>query len=267
MYAKVILDSISPIGSRLTTIEVKHHRFIIQELLTHRVFSRNSSSSRAIPVSRYIESVREDPAIPIQWGTKQRGMQAGPPLENGAAKSAELQWRRALENALDAASILDQMGVHKQITNRLLDPFAWNTMIISSTEWENFFRLRCSPLAQPEIEAVAQCIRLVYEASVPQELDYGEWHTPLIQPDEEFSLQDRKKVSVARCGRVSYLTHAGVRDPDEDLAMFRRLQSAEPPHDSPMEHVATPATPGEIEAHNVKGNFGTFHQLRHTGIA
>lgn len=266
IQAEVILDSVSPAGHRLTTIEATMHRFVLAEFNTHRALSRNSASSRAIPIQKQIERIRENPAIPIQWGTKQKGMQAGPPLINGAAKSAELAWLAAMEKALTAADMFDQMGVHKQVANRLIEPFMWHRVIASATEWQNFFRLRCSPLAQPEIEAVANAIRDAYQASTPQELDYGDWHTPYIRPDEDFDVHTRKKVSAARCARVSYLTHDGIRDFHEDLNMYARLASAEPPHDSPAEHVATPATPGEIAEHNVLGNFGTFHQLRHTGV-
>ena len=140
----------------------------------------------------------------------------------------------------------------------------WHTVIASSTKagWMNFFKLRSSnftDLAMPEIMAPADAAYEAYIGSTPKVLEYGEWHTPYIRDDEEFDLSQRQRVSVARCARVSYLTHDGVRDPQEDLNMFNRLVSAVPRHDSPLEHVATPTHPHEKPL----GNFDGWAQMRH----
>lgn len=141
----------------------------------------------------------------------------------------------------------------------------WHTVIISSTAygWENFFAQRCSPLAQPEIRVAADMIRNVYDASVPETLKVGEWHTPYIREEEDFDLLTRLKVSTARCARVSYLNHDGVRDVDADLGLYDKLVAADPPHASPLEHVATPAL-GTWEL--TDGNFDGWYQLRHQGL-
>lgn len=273
--ATVIADSISEQGHRLLTIEATMHRFVLAEFNTHRVFSRNSASSRAIPVAKQLERVKNDPAMPVEWGTNQKGMQAAEPLSAIEEASAELEWVYARSKSAEVSSYLSQtLNVHKQLSNRLLEPWMWHTVIFSTTELDNFFAQRCSPLAQPEIRVVAERIRDAVEASIPNVLQLGEYHTPYIQPDEQsLELEVRKRVSAARCARVSYLTHAGVRDIQEDLTMFDRLTSAFPPHASPLEHVATPypeniAFIEDQHGHLVRevpilGNFVGYLQLRH----
>jgi thymidylate synthase ThyX len=264
--AKVIADSYSEYTEqRITTVEVTIHRFVLAELNTHRVFSRNSASSRAIPILKQIARILNEPAIPVEWGSNQSGMQAGTPLQGKAARKAERQWRRAAKSAIKHAKKLNKMGVHKQIVNRLLEPFMWHTVIITSTEWENFFSQRCSPLAQPEIHVAADHIKAALNDSTPRILKVGEWHLPYIQPDEQdLPLATKIQVSVARCARVSYLTQDGIREIVKDIELFERLTTAEPPHWSPLEHVATPLTPyGRQGGVNPTGNFQGWGQLRH----
>lgn len=260
IYAKVIADSVNGSGNRLTTMEVQMHRFILAEFNTHRVFSRNSASSRAIPIEKQIAKISKNPAYPFEWGSNKSGMQAGEPLNLKDAKKAKKIWKRASRKAMKYTRQLEDIGVHKQIANRILEPYMWHTVIVSSTEWNNFFDQRCSPLAQPEIRMAANAMKDAYLNSVPFFMVTGEFHLPYIQP-EEWSLPDKMKakISIARCARVSYLTHDNVRSMDKDLALFDRLVSAEPPHWSPMEHVATPMTQGL----NSAGNFTGFAQIRH----
>lgn len=153
--------------------------------------------------------------------------------------------------------------LHKSVLNRLMEPFMWHTVVVSSTEWENFFSQRCSPLAQPEIRVVAEEMKKALELSVASFVLDGGWHTPYIQEDEFWELlpDDRAKISAARCARVSYLTQDGVRDHAEDLRLFERLVEADPPHWSPLEHVATP-TP-QTGDKSAEGNFRGWSQLRH----
>ena len=252
--ATVICDSISPAGDRLTTIEVTLHRFVLAELNTHRVFSRNSSSSRAIPIAKQIARVLENPAVPLEFGANKKGMQADELVED--TEGALAAWLGARDAAVEHVRQLLEIGVHKQVTNRLLEPFMWQTVIVSSTEWQNFFSQRCSPLAQPEIRLAAEAMREVYNASTPATVAEGDWHTPYIREEEaDLDLETKKQIAVARCARVSYLTHDGKRDLDADLELYNRLITADPPHWSPMEHVATPGTG--------PGNFHGWSQLRH----
>lgn len=261
--AKIILDSLSPHGSRLITFEVTFHRFILAEMNTHRAWSRNSASSRAIPVRKQIERVKNDPAIPLSFPAEQPGMQGGKELSGADRLLVTKMWLSARTHAVTAAEQLAARGVHKSVVSRILEPFMWHTAIISSTTsgLHNFFAQRCSPLAQPEMQAVAYAMRDAYDESKPTHLDYDEWHTPYIQPDEDFDQETAKRVSVARCARVSYLTHDGVRDPAKDLELYDKLVSAQPPHYSPLEHVARPLV-GHEYAHNL-GNFWGWRQLRH----
>lgn len=240
--ARVIADSVSPAGVRLTTIEVTIPRIVLAEFNTHRVFSRNSASSRAIPVRKRIEQVLADPFIPNYWGANQKGMQAKTALEEADAQKAERVWREALLNAVESATKMEAIGAHKQLANRLLEPFMWQTIIVTATEWKNFFALRDNEMAQPEIQEPARLMRAAYEASTPTPIQLGEWHLPLIQPEERDGVFERsgeaRKISAARCARVSYLTHDGKRDLDADLVLYERLVSGG--HMSPLEHVATP---------------------------
>lgn len=257
--AKVILDSISPRGHRLTTIEVTYPRMIHAELMTHRVFSRNAASSRAIPVKKLLGRVMEEPYIPEKWTKNQAGMQGFEIIAN--PEVAQAVWLKARDAAHEAASTLAVgLDVHKQLANRLLEPFAWITVIITATDWQNFFKLRCDPAAQPEFQKIARMIQEEYNASTPKQLMRGDWHTPYMQPDEEHLRWPVKlKLATARCARVSYLTQDGKRDHEADFALYTRLLTGN--HWSPFEHCARPAHNYESQ---LGGNFSGWVQFRKT---
>lgn len=247
-YAKIIADSISPEGVRLTTLEVRFHRFVLAEMNTHRVISKNSASSRAIPLAKQLARVKEDPAIPVVFPAEQKGMQGGEALAD--QDDARRGWVRAAKDAAKHAQWIGEMGVHKSIANRVLEPFMHHTAVMTGTAWQNFFAQRCSPLAQPEIRVAAEMMREAYDASEPQRLAEGEWHLPYIQTEDldvlgggidlPASWALAAQASAARCARVSYLTQDGKRDIKADLNLYERLTTADPPHWSPLEHVATP---------------------------
>jgi thymidylate synthase ThyX len=254
--ARVLLDSVSPGGVRLTTLEVTFPRFVLAEFNTHRVFSRSSASSRAVPTAKLIERVERDPVVPLEWGRNKAGMSASEVLAADSAQAAQHVWLHARDKAVaDARKLLD-LNVHKQELNRLLEPFLWHTVIVTATEWENFFELRCARNAQPEIREAALCMREAMETAQPRAVGFGEWHTPLLQ-DDEYALEPevRKRISAARCARVSYLTHDGHREIEKDLELYERLKSDR--HLSPFEHVATPARGVEFHA-----NFRGWLQMR-----
>lgn len=250
--ADVLLDSLSPAGHRLTTFVLRFPRFVLPEFNTHRMFSRNASSSRAIPTNRLIRQLQEDPVEPVEWGRNQAGMQAREVLSGDEAAAAAAAWHAARESALQHAEQLRALGVHKQVVNRVLEPWMWASVIVSSTTYENFFALRCHPDAQPEIKRLADLMRAAYEASAPVRRKAGEWHLPFIDGDEDRALpvETQKKVAVARAARVSYLNHAGARDIDADLVLHDRLLDAG--HWSPFEHVAI-ATDGDLPFNNYVG--------------
>jgi thymidylate synthase ThyX len=283
--AKVLADSVSPAGHRLTTLEATFPRFILAEFNTHRVFSRNSASSRAIPVAKQLRRVLDDPYVPIEFGSNKPGMQAGPALTGAARDAAEAEWLAARDDAvrhvlglitspenvaayddlhacLEAAKEslkeppAEWLNVHKQVANRLLEPFMWHTVIVSATTWSNFFNLRCHPDAQPEIRLIASKMREAVERSVPTRLEPEEWHLPLVgeaEREETVSAEELAKVAIGRCARVSYLTHDGSRDLAADVALYDRL--LESGHMSPMEHVARPMTAAELAEREWSGNF------------
>jgi hypothetical protein len=269
--AKVILDSVSPDGIRLPTVLCRYPKCIHGESKTHRVFSesdtayellgeiglmdvkefsRNASSSRAIPVSRLIDDVIADPYIPIQWGRNKPGMQAGEELEGTERQAAIDEYMFAMEDAIRHAKTLAAIGASKQIVNRIIEPYCHIRTLITATEWDNFFALRCNPLADPLMRALAEAIRDALAVSTPTPLAHGAWHLPFVEytdelrqrfmPNEFWSVIG-PRLSGARCARLSYLTQDG-RAPgvEEDLGLFGRLASADPMHASPMEHQATP---------------------------
>jgi thymidylate synthase ThyX len=255
--ARVLLDSRSPSGARLTTLEVRYPRFIHSEMMTHRVFSRNAASSRAIPIQKMIAAVREDPALPVYWGRNQTGMSAREAIAPDVEARARAEWQAALDDALRHAERLAarDIDLHKQLVNRLLEPFAWITVIITATEWANFFTQRCHPDAQPEVKHIADMMLAAYRASAPALIAAGGWHVPLIQDDER-GLSDELlcQLSVARCARVSYLTHDGKRDPARDVELYERLLGGGANgHWSPFEHVATPASDPAARSANFTG--------------
>lgn len=257
--AKIIADSISPLGDRLTTMELSYPRFIHGELMTHRVFSRNAASSRAIPTAKLIEQVRMNPAMPVEWGSNQPGMQAGPELQGWSKGECVAHWKHAAVRAADAAEGMLMNGAHKQLANRLLEPFMWMKTIVSSTEWDNFFQQRISQHSQPEMCQLAIFMRDALRESEPEQVGPEEWHLPYADDATTWINRpnETRKVSVARCARVSYLNHDGTRDVQKDLDLYERLKRDG--HWSPFEHVATPAAKTECGT----GNFWGWNQLRH----
>ncbi|MBM4421368.1 MAG: FAD-dependent thymidylate synthase [Chloroflexi bacterium] len=255
---RVLADSVSPGGARLTTVEATYPRMVLAEMNTHRMFSRNSASSRAIPVGKLIERIEQDPVVPVWWGKNQSGMQADAELDGDARAAAEAAWTAARDQALASARALQQAGLHKQISNRVLEPWMWVTQIVTATDWAHFYALRCHPAAQPEIRKIAELIRDAQAGSTPRLVGRGGWHLPLVAPEEmagEPALAWHD-VSVGRCARVSYLTHDGKRDPAADVALAVQLRRDG--HWSPYEHVAAPLA----DPHERCGNFVGWRQYR-----
>lgn len=271
--SKIITDSVGVHSPRLTTYQLRYPRFIHAELMTHRVFSRNASSSRAVPVARIIEDIRADTAMPIHWGKNQKGMQADEELSDGVIVShmsldggdqdryydtPQEAWFAGRDRAIEVAMGFDKAGYHKQIVNRLLEPYSHISVVVTATDYDNWFWLRQHADAMPEIQMLANMMRDNMNASVPNVLQPSEWHLPYINP-RDFEMTHGKfayynaderidpwtleliKCSAARCARVSYLTHDGMSPAIEaDLALYERLVGGERLHVSPVEHQATP---------------------------
>lgn len=291
--AKIIADSISPDNIRLTTLQLRYPRFIHSEFMTHRLFSRNASSSRAVPVAKLIEDILQDTAMPIFWGKNQPGMQAREecnedvcwrsdcPCYANIGKREEA-WFVARDRAIESAKEFHNAGYHKQIVNRLLEPFSHINVVCTATQWSNFFKLRDHEDAQPEIRELAVQMKNAMRYSEPVKLEYGQWHLPYVKEEEiieysekgviEGSIFDELiKLSVARCARVSYLTH-DQKEPNvkADLKLYDRLLGSQPIHASPAEHQATPdqkMTFGTIDKwynSHQHGNFEGWIQFRKT---
>ncbi len=268
MKVYIIADSISPTGKRITTFQLKYQRFILAEVNTHRVLSKNSSSSRAIPVAKMIEQVRTDPAHPIHWGANQAGMQAAKELSGIDPMTGKLYldiakalWREAANSAADHAENLSSIGLHKQVANRILEPFQWMHTVLTGTEFENFYELRCHKDAQPEFQELACAMRDAQKASLPKQLFRNDWHLPYVMDSEEsYPLEVKLKISTARCARVSYKTHDNQNpDLNKDIELHDRLVGGVPLHASPTEHQAQ----CKADNSNYK-NFVGWQQYRHT---
>lgn len=298
--AKVIADSVSLQGHRITTMQLRYPRFIHAEAKTHRVLniddaeyefmqevslmddenlSRNASSSRAVPIERMIQDVIDDPAMPVAWGANKRGMQAGeelsrmvswhdPHLGFSLMKPRKEAWLQARDHAVAIARGFANAGYHKQIANRLLEPFGHISVVVTATEWDNFFDLRCHPDADPTMVALAHAMRDARDVSEPLELLRGEWHLPYIDKDEVWvgtdggallwDLQQAPIVSAARCARVSYLNHDGTAaNIEKDLTLAKMLLDSK--HMSPFEHQARPT--GQAGS-ALWGNFTGWDQFR-----
>jgi hypothetical protein len=248
---KIIADSISVGGKRITTFQLRYWRAIHSEVMTHRVFARNASSSRAIPVSKIIKQVMTDPAGPIFWGSNKPGMQAGEELMGLRKAAAQFLWRTAGKVACVFAWGAMKLGLHKQVANRLLEPWQYISVVVTATEYENFFELRCHPAAQPEIQELATMMHSALTESMPQTLEPGQWHLPYVTSEDLYELSRTRtpdeaiavalKMSTARCARVSFLTHESTKPTiEDDIALYGRLVGSAPIHASPCEHQASP---------------------------
>lgn len=251
--AKIVADSISPQGKRITTFELDYPRWIHGELLTHRQFSRNAMSSRAVPIEKMIEQVAKEPAMPVHWGKNQTGMQAKEEVSgedkygNDRKELLKARWHESAKFQASFAQEFSDHGLHKQVVNRILEPFQTMKTVLTATEFENFFWLRNHEDAQPEIKKLAEEMLKAMEESKPIPLLPGEWHLPyygehgaLFGSFSDQELKEAKAISASCCAQVSY------RKLDDSLEkalkVYERLVESEPVHASPFEHQATPMT-------------------------
>ena len=255
---EIVADSLNEVtNNRLTTFLLTYPRFIHSELMTHRVFSRNAASSRAIPAQKMIEAVKQDPAMPVEWGTTKAGMQAGPPLEGVDKENAEYIWVAARDKVIPFVQDLLALDVHKQVANRLLEPWMHMTTVVTATEWGNFFRLRAHEAADPTFQELAYDMLAHYYMSRPEVKEIGEWHLPFVDPEElqMYGVKVARQISVARCARTSYVKMLDrTKDVTEDSAMHGRLKDNG--HHSPFEHQAR-----AVDTFTV-GNFSGWEQYR-----
>jgi hypothetical protein len=299
--AKIIADSLhKQTGTRLTTFEVTFPRWILSELNTHRQLSRNSASSRAIPIQANIDNILNDTAIPVSWGKNQAGMVADADVDEVTAKLAKEIWLDARDNAIKSALKLSELGIHKQISNRLIENFTYQKVVVTSTEWDNFFWLRAHKDAQPEIKILAEMMLKSYNESTPIILSVGEYHVPYVDlyrdmlgllhyldsNGTELSIENALKISSSCCAQISY------RKNDDSLEKAQKVfdmlnlyddTNETRSHSSPTEHQATPidydyerhccsndyreswkgVTHEDLDGNLWSGNFKDFIQYRH----
>lgn len=255
--AEIIADSLNEFSNRLTTYVCTFPRIILAEVNTHRMLSRNSASSRAIPVIKQIEKVDKNPFMPVQFGKNCKGMQAQTKIEAHDEHYAIDSWLQGKQNACATARMLADLGVHKQLANRVLEPYSYTTAIISATAWHNFFKLRAHPDAQPEFQVLAYRMLEAYLENTPKELSKGEWHIPFGNKMPDSLTQEEKiKVAVARCARVSYENFDGEININSDFELYDNLLKSG--HLSPFEHVACASGVHGLRS----GNFIGFIQHR-----
>lgn len=246
---KIVADSVSETGARITTFECSYHRFFHSEMMTHRVFSRNAASSRAIPTVKLVEIVKSAPMLPVSLGANKPGMQADEKQIDDSELFIE-DWKKLGISIAEKVSDMTKYGAHKQIINRPLEAFLPIKIVLTSTEWNNFFELRDSEFAQPEFHQLAKMMKLELSRSSPRELQEDEWHLPYITEDdlryvsentseyEEYSKM-LCEISASRCARVSHaIGGLSKKSIEEEIKKGRELVSLK--HMSPFEHIATP---------------------------
>jgi len=255
----IIADSISKAGGRITTFCLEYPRLVHSEFMTHRLFSRNAMSSRAIPIATLIQQVIDDPAHPVRFGANQPGMQDKGGNHDaliGAGYTAFEWWKLAGLSAAKFAEGFADAGYHKQVGNRLLEPFQRMKTIVTATDWQNFFWLRVDKDADPTIYPLALKMKAAWDLSVPEVLKPGEWHTPYVDHSElddgsigyyvldekgqpvDLTLEEAKSISSSCCAQVSYRRLNSNKD--KALDIYDKLLSGNKVHASPFEHQATP---------------------------
>lgn len=264
--AKMIADSINPdTGKRITTLAIKIPRIILSEHNTHRSLSRNFSSSRAIPSKKLRKEAWEHPFVPIYWGANKSGMSADQQLTGFNLSMAKFSWKLAGKFAVMFHKMMEIVGVHKQTCNRIIEPWMSVVGTITSTEWDNFLRLRYDRNAQPEIIVLAKKIHDAIKASEPTVPENG-IHLPFIDEEERktFPIDQLIKISVARCCRTSYANCLGKKSqPEEDIKLYYRLLGNG--HFSPFEHIALVPNHGRVAKelqYDLQRNFRGWYQLR-----
>lgn len=257
---KVIADSLTETGVRLVTLEYTAPRFILSEFNTHRVFSRNAGSSRAIPTTKLIERVVDNPVIPV-WTRNKPGMQGSDDVTDAEIAEWTAIWLEARDDAVKHAKRLAEKKSHKQSVNRILEPYMYYKGVVSSTEWSNWNDLRDHEAAQPEIAILARAFREAMEESTPTVLREDDWHLPYVLEEEKaLSIEIQIKISVARCARVSYKTFDDdkVSAVEKDIQLYQQLLDEK--HFSPFEHQALPDA--YFESEHLYGNYSGWIQYR-----
>ncbi len=253
----IVYSECEKTGKRIATFVLNVPKFIQPHLNSHRALSKNSASSRAVPAKKMRTKVIISPFIPVYFGENKAGMQSGEPLKGFRLNIAKVVWLWSRYIIVFFHFIGEKINLHKEILNRLIEPWIMTEVILTGTEWSNFLKLRNNSAAQPEIQAVAKQISDIFESSTPTKLKVGEWHTPFLKEEEKgLSIDLQKKICTARCARVSYFLFDGKQSNlESDTKLCERLLSSG--HWSPFEHVAQ-----AMDSEDRSGNFVGWKQYR-----
>lgn len=251
--AEIVADSINLNGNRLTTMLITFPRIILPEFNTHRMISKNTSSSRAIPFRKKLAEVENNPFIPLSFQKDHKGMQGTEYMDYDVAVDL---WLNTRDSAVKEAKALSEAGMTKQLVNRTIEAYTWTTMLVSGTEWENFFALRKHKDAEIHIQELASKMLEAMNDSTPIKIENG-WHIPfgdkidlreawdayifitskdrtlpVVQTDEEL----KAWISCARAARLSYETFDNEINYEKDLTLAFNLALSG--HWSAFEHTS-----------------------------
>lgn len=255
IFVEVLADSINSEHDRLTSFHAHYPRIVLAELNTHRIISKNSSSSRAVPTNKELNLVNQSPFIPSFWGKNQAGMQAKELLSEEESKQCELIWNQIIKYVTGKVKLFNKIGLHKQIANRWLETAQYMNTVLTATDWDNFLSLRNHDDAEPHLHELAKCIKIALEISKPQLLNPGEWHLPFVRTirnsegkleyyidNNKIQLEDGKKISASCCAQISY--RKSDTSLEKAIDLFNKfnfeLKNDNPPHYSPTQHQGTP---------------------------
>ena len=246
--AAVIAHSISAVsGEEIVTFLIDFPRFILPEFNTHRVISKSGASSRAIPVAKSIEAIQNHSYMPIHFGQNKAGMSADQEVDKTTKFTAKCAWDFAARNAIESAKTLNSLGIHKQVTNRVLEPFSYMRMVVTATEWDNFFWLRLHEDADPHINELARVMLFALQESIPTELQQGDYHvpffgegywTPAIEARYGVTAQQAIEHSMSCCAQTSYRKLDMSSEKTQDIV--KKLFGGSRAHSSCGEHQASP---------------------------
>lgn len=266
--AKIIADSMSPDGVRLTTYYTVWPHAVHKDFMTHRALGRNFESFRAQPTEKVIAAIRESPFMPDVFAKRIAGMGQGVDMDQDMQATIRRMWGEQIERACELGDLLVENELAKQQANFLLQDFAWITGVVTATEWDNFFALRTelkddgTPVARPEVYKTAKLMKDLYESSEPRQLEPGEWHLPFVSDEdmERYHIGNWPLVSAGRCARISYGFYLNPEktqtlwdeQPEKGIERARKLQTAG--HMSPFEHPCRPMTKDDIlDTHGLLG--------------
>ena len=250
---RLIAHSTSDLDNQIATFELEYPRYIHSEIMTHRMFSRNAQSSRAVPVAKTSEINALNPVKPLLWGKNKAGMSSVEELEGSELLVAKMHWSNAAEESFNRSKQMSDAGLHKQWANRITEWCSRIKVVVTATEWDNYFWLRDDEdAAQPEIVYLARKMKEVLNASTPELLSPGEWHTPYVEHKRgadgvlryfdtngnQLTTEEALKISASCCGQVSYRKLDDSKE--KALEIYQKLFSGPKPHLSPVEHQATP---------------------------